>query len=59
MCVARTARRRRMQALKKYRHLPPLRRPRYSKISEGKSANRMRKMLEKQKQMQGRKGRKG
>lgn len=40
MCVARTARRRRKQAVKKFKHLPPLRRPKYTKMDAGKSARR-------------------
>jgi len=40
MCVARTARRRRKQAVNQYKHLSPLRRPHYNKVDKDKSARR-------------------
>ena len=55
MCVAQTARRRRRQAANGYKHLSPLKRPHYSKISAAKSARREAAKISKIKQMQGRK----
>lgn len=40
MSVARTARRRRKQAVNGYKHLAKLRRPKYTKMDAGKSARR-------------------
>lgn len=51
MTVASTAKRRRRQAANGYRHLAPLRRPKYSKIDAGKSRRRELQKIEKEKQM--------
>lgn len=55
MSVARTARRRRKQAVLKYKHLPPLRRPKYKKVDAGKAARRELAKVSKIKAMQQRK----
>jgi hypothetical protein len=55
MCVARTARRKRKQAANGYRHLAPLRRPKFSKVDAGKSRRRELAKVEKIKAMQQRK----
>lgn len=59
MCVARTARRRRVQAKNGYNHLAKLGRPIYSKPSAGKMAKRLARVIEKQRKIQARKGAKG
>ncbi len=51
MSVARTARRKRVQAANDYRHLPPLKRPKYSKMDAGKSRRRELAKVEKEKNM--------
>lgn len=52
MCTASTAKRRRRQAAKGYKHLSKQRRPIYKKPDAAKSARRMRQSVEKQKKMQ-------
>lgn len=59
MCVARTARRRRVQAKNGYNHLAKLGRPIYSKPSASKQTKRLQKQLEKQRLMAARKGASG
>jgi hypothetical protein len=54
-CVARTARRRRKQALMNYRHMSPLKRPRYKKTDASKSAKRLAERIAKERAMQSRK----
>lgn len=51
MCVAATARRKRRQAKNNYRHLAPLRRPRYKKRDAEKSARILARRIETEKRM--------
>ena len=55
MCTASTAKRRRRQAVNGYKHLGPLKRPKYSKMDAGKSARREAAKVQKIKLMQTRK----
>ena len=59
MCTAQTAKRRRKQAAKKYRHLPPLKRPHYAVRSKEANARRLARLIDRQKAMQSRKAAKG
>lgn len=52
-CVARTARRRRKQAVNNYRHIAPLKRPHYKKTDATKSAKRLAERIAKERRMQG------
>lgn len=54
----RTARRRRLQAVQGYSHLPPLRRPYYSKRDSDAAERRLKAAVEKHKLIQQRKGQK-
>lgn len=58
MCVAATARRKRKQAANGYRHLSPMKRPRYKKRSVETSEKRLREVITKQKMISSRKGQK-
>lgn len=51
MCVAATARRRRSQAKNNYRHLAPLRRPKYKRRDEEKSARILARRIETERRM--------
>lgn len=53
-----TAGRRQAQARNNYRHIAPLMRPHYPHISLEKSRNKLMRLIEKQKLMQMRKGKK-
>jgi hypothetical protein len=55
MCVAATARRRRAQASNHYRHIAPLRRPKFKLRDVDTSTKRLKRLVEKQKMMQQRK----
>lgn len=47
MSVARTARRRRVQARNGYKHLPPLARPKYKRRDKEASARHLQRVIEK------------
>lgn len=57
-CVTATAKRRRKQAVNNYRHIAPMRRPRYKAISKETSERREAHSRERRIAMQGRKGKK-
>lgn len=51
MCTASTAKRRRRQAVNNYKHLAPLRRPKFNKVDAGKSQRRELRKIETEKKM--------
>lgn len=58
MCTCSTAKRRRKQARGKYRHLPPLRRPKYTARSAEKAANHLQRVIMAERLRQSRKSHK-
>lgn len=56
MCTASTAKRRRRQACKGYKHLAPLQRPRYKKTSADKANRRLQQLVAAERARQQRKG---
>lgn len=58
MCTAQTAKRKRRQAANGYRHMAPLRRPKYKKVSAEKADNNLMRLIAREKERANRKKKK-